>query len=99
MPFLFGGFMQTLTVDLGERSYPIYIGPGLLANAELFRRHLAGQQVAIVTNETVAPLYLSSLQQALGGLQVATVILPDGESFKTWGNAAADLRWPAAGSP
>jgi len=76
--------MQTLTVDLGERSYPIYIGPGLLANAELFRRHLAGQQVAIVTNETVAPLYLSSLQQALGGLQVATVILPDGESFKTW---------------
>jgi 3-dehydroquinate synthase len=84
MPFLFGGFMQTLTVDLGERSYPIYIGPGLLANAELFRRHLAGQQVAIVTNETVAPLYLSSLQQALGGLQVATVILPDGESFKTW---------------
>ena len=76
--------MQTLTVDLGERSYPIYIGPGLLTQAELFRRHLAGQQVAIVTNETVAPLYLGSLQQALDGLQVATVILPDGESFKTW---------------
>jgi 3-dehydroquinate synthase len=84
MPFLFGGFMQTLTVDLGERSYPIYIGEGLLARSDLFKPHLAGRQVAIVTNETVAPLYLEALQQSLAGQDVASVVLPDGESFKTW---------------
>lgn len=84
MPFLFGGFMQTLTVDLGERSYPIYIGEGLLSRSDLIKPHLAGRQVAIVTNETVAPLYLETLQQSLGGQDIATVVLPDGESFKNW---------------
>ncbi|MEO4048515.1 3-dehydroquinate synthase [Pseudomonas sp. CAU 1711] len=76
--------MQTLTVDLGERSYPIYIGSGLLARAELFTRHLAGRQVAIVSNETVAPLYLEAVRQSLGGRDIASVVLPDGESFKNW---------------
>lgn len=76
--------MQTLTVDLGERSYPIYIGEGLLASPELFLPHLAGRQVAIVTNETVAPLYLETLKGTLAGQDVSTVILPDGERFKTW---------------
>ncbi|MEE3191785.1 MAG: 3-dehydroquinate synthase, partial [Pseudomonadota bacterium] len=50
--------MQTLTVDLGDRSYPIYIGPGLLRNKELYSPHIKGRQVLIVTNETVAPIYL-----------------------------------------
>jgi len=76
--------MQTLTVDLGERSYPIYIGAGLLARADLFRPHLAGRQVAIVTNETVAPLYLKSLEASLAGCELTSIVLPDGESYKTW---------------
>ena len=76
--------MQTLTVDLGERSYPIYIGEGLLSRSDLIKPHLAGRQVAIVTNETVAPLYLETLQQCLGGQDIATIVLPDGESFKNW---------------
>lgn len=76
--------MQTLHVDLAERSYPIYIGADLLAHAGLLTAHIAGRQVAIVTNETVAPLYLASLKQLLAGLSVTTVILPDGERFKTW---------------
>lgn len=76
--------MQTQTVDLGERSYPIYIGLGLLANTELFKKHLAGRQVAVVTNETVAPLYLSRLEASLAGTELISVVLPDGESYKNW---------------
>ena len=76
--------MRTLTVDLGERSYPIYIGAGLLAYADLFKAHLAGRQVAIVTNETVAPLYLQKLEASLAGCELTAIVLPDGEAFKTW---------------
>jgi 3-dehydroquinate synthase len=76
--------MQTLHVELGERTYPIYIGSDLLRRTDLLAAHIAGRQVAIVTNETVAPLYLAALQQALGGYSVTSVVLPDGEAFKTW---------------
>src|ERR1035437_9275430 len=77
--------MQTLTVGLGERSYPIHIGSGLLANAELLKAHLPGKRVAIVTNTTVAPLYLEKLQVTLQriGVQSVEIILPDGEVYKT----------------
>ncbi|PQJ96507.1 3-dehydroquinate synthase [Chromatium okenii] len=75
--------MHTLKVDLGSRSYPIHIGSGLLAEAALYRPHLAGAQVLIVTNETVAPLYLATLRSALTGVTVREVILPDGEQYKT----------------
>ncbi|MEE8056530.1 MAG: 3-dehydroquinate synthase [Pseudomonadales bacterium] len=75
--------MQTLNVDLGDRSYPIYIGEGLLAQPELIRRHIVGRQVMVVTNNTIAPLYLPTLRKALGGLHYSDVILPDGEQFKT----------------
>jgi 3-dehydroquinate synthase len=75
--------MRTLHVDLGERSYPIYIAPRLIGDAELYRRHIVGRQVMVVTNETVAPLYLAPVIAALGGYQVETVILPDGEAYKT----------------
>jgi 3-dehydroquinate synthase len=74
---------HVLQVALGERSYPIYIGAGLLADPGLYRPHVRGRQVMIVTNETVAPLYLEQTQAALRGLQVAALILPDGERFKT----------------
>ena len=53
--------METLTVALGERSYPIHIGAGLIERAELIASRLPQQRVAIVTNTTVAPLYLESL--------------------------------------
>jgi len=75
--------MRTLNVDLGARSYPIHIGSGLLADGDLYRSHLRSSQVMIVTNETVAPLYLEPVRQALDGLQVREVILPDGEVYKT----------------
>jgi 3-dehydroquinate synthase len=76
--------MQTLHVELGERTYPIYIGSDLLRRTDLLAAHIAGRQVAIVTNETVAPLYLAPLEQALAGYSVTSVVLPDGEAFKTW---------------
>lgn len=76
--------MQTLKVDLGERSYPIYIGEGLLDQPELLAPHIAGRQVAIITNETVAPLYLERLTRSLSAFSVISVVLPDGEAFKNW---------------
>ncbi len=75
--------MRTVNVDLGDRSYPIFIGTGLLAESQRLRSFIRGKQVCIVTNETIAPLYLAGLQEALAGLQVSTVILPDGEQHKT----------------
>lgn len=79
--------MRTLTVELGDRSYPIYIGQSLLGNAELLTRHVDSRQVMIVTNETVAPLYLERVQAALACRELATVILPDGEAYKTMDSA------------
>ncbi len=75
--------MKTLTVDLGDRSYPIYIGQELLGKREFLQPHIPGKQVMVVSNETVAPLYLEQLLKGLEGYQVAKVILPDGEQFKT----------------
>jgi len=75
--------MKTLHVDLGTRSYPIHIGPELLAKPELIRPHIQGQEVMVVTNETIAPLYLEQTLALLDGFDVATVILPDGEQYKT----------------
>lgn len=76
--------MRTLTVDLAERSYPIHIGAGILGNPELYRPHLKSRKVAIVTNTTVAPLYLDTLRQALHGHELTEIILPDGEAHKNW---------------
>ncbi|HAT29282.1 MAG TPA: 3-dehydroquinate synthase [Janthinobacterium sp.] len=75
-----------LSVDLDERSYPIAIGPHLLADGDLLLRHVSGGKVAIVTNTTVAPLYLERLRQALGasGKEVISIVLPDGEEHKNW---------------
>ena len=83
-PSTLWGYMQTLKVDLGERSYPIYIGEGLLDQPELLAPHIAGRQVAIVSNETVAPLYLERLSKTLGAYSVLPVVLPDGEAHKNW---------------
>ena len=75
--------MKLLHVDLKDRSYSIYIGPGLLQNADLLTGHIRASQVLVVTNETIAPLYLDTIKNSLHGFQVETVILPDGEQFKT----------------
>jgi 3-dehydroquinate synthase len=76
--------MHTLHVDLGERSYPVYIGRDLLADSSLLAQHVVGSQVVIVSNETVAPLYVERVRSALGARQLVTeVVLPDGEQFKT----------------
>ena len=78
--------MQTLNVDLGDRSYPIHIDAGLLDRADLVLPHLAQKRVAVVTNTTVAPLYLDRLTSTLlaAGVAVTPVVLPDGEAYKTW---------------
>lgn len=71
-----------LDVDLEGRGYPIYIGGDLLARTDMFRRHIGGRQVMVVTNETVAPLYLDNIMPALAEFEVHTTILPDGECYK-----------------
>jgi 3-dehydroquinate synthase len=78
--------MQTLTVDLGDRSYPIHIGSGLLDQPDLILPHLAQKRVVVVTNTTIAPLYLDRLASALAEVGVAAtpVALPDGEVYKNW---------------
>ncbi|MEN8174296.1 MAG: 3-dehydroquinate synthase [Pseudomonadota bacterium] len=74
--------MRTLGVDLGARSYPIYIGAGLIHRAECFTPYIRGRQVMIVSNETVAPLYLGALRATLKDYQLDEVVLPDGEAYK-----------------
>ncbi|KAH8969015.1 hypothetical protein BDL97_02G013800 [Sphagnum fallax] len=73
-------------VDLGDRSYPIYIGPGLLNQPELLQRHVKGKKVLVVTNTKVAPLYLdrtiAALKHGRFNVEVESVILPDGEKYK-----------------
>ncbi|MFN2327882.1 MAG: 3-dehydroquinate synthase [Chromatocurvus sp.] len=76
--------MHTLHVDLDTRSYPIFIGRDLLGDAARLRPYIAGRQVVVISNTTVAPLYMERLRSALGSDPAVTeVILPDGESYKT----------------
>ncbi|AGA88964.1 3-dehydroquinate synthase [Thioflavicoccus mobilis 8321] len=74
---------ETIEVALGERSYPILIGTDLIGDPACYSPYIAGAQVLIVTNETVAPLYLERVRQALAGRRIETVVLPDGEQYKT----------------
>lgn len=76
----------SLQVELGERSYPIEIGASLLDDSERIARLVSSRQVAVVTNTTVAPLYLQRLTQTLqeAGKSVLEIILPDGEEEKNW---------------
>jgi 3-dehydroquinate synthase len=77
--------MEIVTVDLGDRSYPIYIGKGVLASGTLLRQHIHGNQVMIVSNEVVAPIYLKQVLNQLNDIQCDTVVLPDGEQNKNFG--------------
>jgi len=76
--------MKTLQVSLGARSYPIYIGTDLLSQGHLLAQHIQHKEVCIVTNTTVSPLYLESLLTLLPkDFQCETVVLPDGEQYKS----------------
>ncbi|PTR13824.1 3-dehydroquinate synthase [Nitrosospira sp. Nsp2] len=82
--------MKTITVNLtpapSERSYPIHIGSGILSQPQFISRHLTQQRVAIVSNATVAPLYMGRLRASLDaqGVTSVPIILPDGEEYKNW---------------
>ncbi|MDH5484108.1 MAG: 3-dehydroquinate synthase [Gammaproteobacteria bacterium] len=75
--------MISLNVSLGERSYPIYIGKNLLSRPELLTQHIPGNSVLVVSNETVAPLYMDKVLASLTGFKVKTLVLPDGEQYKS----------------
>jgi 3-dehydroquinate synthase len=76
--------IQTLNVALDTRAYPIHIGRGILSQTELILPYLKRKNVAIVTNTTVAPLYLQKLAKPLrdAGVSVIEIVLPDGEAYK-----------------
>ena len=83
--------MNTLTVELGSRSYPILIGAGLLSRADLLQEHVPGRDVLLVSNTLVAPLYAAALKKGLGDRRIVEVTLPDGESHKTLATVARVL--------
>jgi 3-dehydroquinate synthase len=78
--------MKTLEVDLGNRSYPIYIGSDLIDQTNLFQSCENASSIFIVTNTTVAPLYAERLTNTLKafGKPLRTIVLPDGEAYKDW---------------
>jgi 3-dehydroquinate synthase len=80
--------VQTLQVDVGHSRYPIAIGPGLLSHRELLDARVRARDLLIVTNDTVARLYLGKLTDGLAGKRIAECILPDGEQHKTLQTAA-----------
>jgi 3-dehydroquinate synthase len=75
--------MKKLSVDLPDKSYPIFIGQNISSDPALISPYVTGKQVMIVTNDTIAPLYLEQAKQLFSDYQVDTVILPDGEKYKT----------------
>jgi 3-dehydroquinate synthase len=79
--------VQQLTIDLGPRSYPIYIGERLLADAGLLST-IRARSLLVVTDETVASLYLDPVLASLRGFRIATLILPPGEQHKSLATTA-----------
>jgi len=74
---------RTINVELGDRSYPIIIGSGLLGGGFDLSAHVVGEDCLVVSNETVAPLYFGKLKDNLGDKTVESLNLPDGEAYKT----------------
>jgi 3-dehydroquinate synthase len=79
--------MQTLTVELSDRSYPINIGAGLLRQRALLQAAVPARDILLVSNTTIAPLYADTLRETLGDRRIVEVILPDGEQHKTLATA------------
>jgi len=88
---------RTLSIDLGDRSYPIHIGAGLLADRVRLEARLPGGPLLVVSNETVAPRYLPRLRTALAGRELRECVLPDGERYKTLATLARVYDALAAG--
>jgi len=80
--------MRTLDVHLGERSYPILIGPELMRSRELLAQHIPGRDTVLISNSVVAPLFADALKAALHGRRIIEVVLPDGEQHKPLGSAS-----------
>ena len=75
--------MKTINIKFDQRSYPIYIGKGLISNYDLISKHILNKKVAVVTNDTVAEIYLKTMLDTLTPhKEVSSIILPDGENFK-----------------
>ncbi len=74
--------MATLTVELGERSYPILIQANLLKNPDFLSTHLTTKKVVVVTNDVVDPLYFTIVEHALANFEVSKIVVPDGEQYK-----------------
>ena len=88
--------VKTIEVALGERRYPVWIGCGLLGDAARWRARLRGRHALVVSNTSVAPLYLDRLAQGLGGLQWSSFLLEDGEAHKSFANVGRALEALAA---
>ena len=78
--------MHTVHVALADRSYPIYIGEQLLGRGDLVTQHLPQKRVALITDTTLASLYLDTVANALAaaGVSVTPVVVPAGEQHKNW---------------
>jgi len=77
--------MKTININLEKRSYPIYVGEGLLENYDLFKKHIPNKKVAIITNDKIASLYLQKISNTLlAEKDIIPIVLPDGESFKNF---------------
>ncbi|MBB3225487.1 3-dehydroquinate synthase [Luteibacter sp. Sphag1AF] len=83
--------MKTVDVVLGERSYPVWIGSGVLADNTRWRERIRGRHVLVISNETVAPLYLERLARGLDGLTWSSFLIGDGEANKTFANVGLAL--------
>ena len=85
--------MKTINIDLGDRSYPIYVGDQLIDNPTILLNHIHTHTVVVVTNTTVAPLYLDTVTQSLGdNTHIIPIILPDGELIPGYQPAAVLLQ-------
>ena len=82
---------RTIDVALGDRSYPVWIGPGLLTDHARWRATLRGRHALVISNTTVAPLYLDRIAQGLDGLTWSSFLIDDGEAHKTFANVGLAL--------
>jgi 3-dehydroquinate synthase len=75
--------MITLPVELADRSYPILIGDGFIGRTGVLEPYIGGQDVMLITNDVIEPIYLEPVRQMLNGRNIEVAILPDGEANKT----------------
>ena len=80
--------MKQLEVKLGKRSYPIVIGPGLLASPAVLSKHAGAAKLLVVTDDVVGPIWMPKLEKGLAGRAYEICVLPGGEEQKTLGNVA-----------